>query len=151
MKSILPTRIRACAVTAAALTLAFCVSGVSAADNPGLQQKYSLPGTSWQVETIASATINDDINVTLSFDENGWVSGDSGCNQYKGKYVVKGYELAIEQFTSTKKICASAVMDSENDFQKILSGAIDFSINWENDKLTVTAWDGRDFSGKKLP
>ena len=78
--------------------------------------------------------------IALSF-EKGAVSGDAGCNTFRGAYVVDGKGVKIGPLALTRKACAEDVMKQEREFLSALASAITWSV--EGDTLDMHRADGQ--------
>lgn len=72
----------------------------------------SLTGAPWQVlsvnnghEAVVSVLSGTQLDVT--FGEDGIVSGNTGCNGYRGLYTAAGLSIAFGQLVSTRRACPS--------------------------------------------
>ncbi|WP_198674501.1 META domain-containing protein [Idiomarina tyrosinivorans] len=76
-----------------------------------------LLGTHWIPEATA-----DDSNseAWLQFTLDGRVTGNAGCNAFRGRYKVQGQTLSIGPLIATRKDCPEAVMTAEQGFLKRL-------------------------------
>jgi heat shock protein HslJ len=79
-----------------------------------------LHGQLWTVQTIDGTKLAEGSRVTMSFGQDGRVSGNSSCNTYSGKYTLTGEGLTIGQAVSTRKACLPALMQQEATFLAIL-------------------------------
>lgn len=109
--------------------------------------KSGLAGTKWEVtgynngkQAVTSPIVGT--TLTLNFNADGTVSGDSGCNSYGGSYVVDGNKLTISKLISTLRACVSpdGVMDQEAQYLAALQNSATFDVAGNN--LTI-----RDASG----
>jgi heat shock protein HslJ len=102
-------------------------------------QTDSLLGT-WELtsygptESMISAV--PDADATLTFAENGTVSGSSGCNSLSGEYTVEGSQITFSALTTTLMACEEPRMDQESAVLQVLSDTVEFEI--ENETLTIT-------------
>jgi len=55
----------------------------------------------------------EDVEAGLTFNEDGTVSGTSGCNGLGGDYTVEGDQITFGQIISTLMACDSPIMDQE--------------------------------------
>lgn len=81
-----------------------------------------------------------DAPVTLSF-EKGAVSGDAGCNTFRGTYAVDGKTVTIGPLATTRKACAEELMKQEREFLAALGSAVRWSV--EGDTLDMHRKDGQ--------
>jgi len=64
------------------------------------------PEGDWRTRTLG-------VTQTLTFDDDGRVYGDAGCNRFTGAYQVKGDRLTIGPLATTLKACPQPIMDAE--------------------------------------
>ncbi|NTV00358.1 MAG: META domain-containing protein [Methanoregulaceae archaeon] len=81
--------------------------------------------------------------VTLSFREDGKLSGNAGCNDYFGTYRVDGGLLSTGGLVSTEKYCLypQGVMDLEGKYLSLLPESTRYNI--DGDELTLSYYDER--------
>lgn len=89
-----------------------------------------VAGTAWEVLSVnngqeAVVSVIQGTELTVTFDDDGGVSGSAGCNSFSGSYDVSGNDIAIGPLSSTRKACASpdGVMEQEQRFLAALEGA----------------------------
>lgn len=100
-----------------------------------------LGGTSWQatdymLESGSITNVWSDTEITLTFGDNGTISGSTGCNTYSGDFEVEGdYDefvegvpdendgqaLVIGPLAVTERGCDDRIMEQESDFLDILA------------------------------
>ena len=71
----------------------------------------------YQITEIEGEAIVADSKPQLSLNEDGTLAGNTGCNNFSGKYEWVGTALSIGEMATTRKMCAPALMGQE---QKIL-------------------------------
>ena len=84
-------------------------------------------------ETLSSAL--EDVEAGVTFNEDGTVTGTSGCNEFGGSYSVDGNEIAFEEITSTLMLCDTPLMGQEEAMYQILSETTAFQV--EGNTLTI--------------
>lgn len=77
-----------------------------------------------------------DAEATLTFGDDGTVTGNSGCNSLGGEYEVDGDQITFGAITSTLMACDDARMAQESAVTQVMSGTADFEI--EGQTLTIT-------------
>jgi heat shock protein HslJ len=104
-----------------------------------------LAGSDWVVTAVnngrgglESSALTE--GLTLSFAEDGTVSGTDGCNRYHGPYTEDGEELTIGTLGATMMACEPDVMALADQFQAALAATTTFSIS--GDTLTMRDADG---------
>ena len=71
----------------------------------------STPGVegSWTVISVlhddAIRSVVADTDLTADFSADGTISGNTGCNSFRGDYVLEGEKLRVGPLTATKKAC----------------------------------------------
>ncbi len=102
-------------------------------------EPVSLTGT-WTLtsygtgDTLSSALA--DVEANLSFNEDGTVTGTSGCNEFGGDYTVEGDQITFNEIVSTLKLCDTPLMGQEEAMQQVLTETADYQI--EGNTLTIT-------------
>jgi heat shock protein HslJ len=94
----------------------------------------------WQLTAYGSASAPtlaiEGAAAGLTFNEDGTVSGSSGCNGMGGDYTVEGDQISFGEFVSTLMACDPPIMEQEDAAHKVLSGTATYKI--EDDTLTIT-------------
>lgn len=78
-------------------------------------------------------------SITLSF-EAGAVSGNAGCNTFRGAYVVDGRSVKIGPLATTRKACPEPLMKQEREFLAALESAVEWAV--EGEALDMHRADG---------
>ena len=76
------------------------------------------------------------VDAGLTFNEDGTVSGSSGCNGLGGDYTVEGDQISFGEFVSTLMACEDPIMAQEEGAHKVMTGTATYTI--EGDTLTIT-------------
>jgi len=81
--------------------------------------------------------------VTLSFGEDGRLSGNAGCNDYGGTYQLDGGLLSIKGLVWTEKFCLAppGVMDLEGKYLSLLPESTRYNI--DGNELALSYYDER--------
>lgn len=87
-----------------------------------------LWGTAWILEDLAGSGVVDRVQATLVLSEDGAVSGNASCNQFRGTGTVTSDSLTLRPLATTRKMCAEAVMHQETRYLEALRGANRFEI-----------------------
>jgi heat shock protein HslJ len=101
------------------------IAGATAAI-PGAGAASSAPeltGTTWLAETIMGRPVIDFAASTVTFDADGRVHGNGGCNRYFGTSMIAGAQLSFGPLGATKMACPEALMDQETRFFQALASA----------------------------
>lgn len=121
----------------AVISLLFVVAACSTAPSG-----QSLNGTNWNLVKLNEQTLPAGTRpLTLKFETQTEISGNSGCNSYGGSYTVSGSVLAFNKVFSTLMACADqGVNDRETAFQRALSKVALFEIS--NGQLSLKDANG---------
>jgi putative lipoprotein len=84
--------------------------------------------------TLSSALA--DVEANLMFNEDGTVTGTSGCNEFGGKYTIEADQLTFEEIVSTLMLCDTPLMGQEEAMQQVLTETATYQL--EGDILTIT-------------
>jgi heat shock protein HslJ len=84
-------------------------------------------------ETLSPAL--EDVEAFVTFNQDGTVTGTSGCNEFGGNYTVDGNEIALEEITSTLMLCDTPIMGQEETMYQVLSELVAFQV--EGNTLTI--------------
>jgi heat shock protein HslJ/membrane-bound inhibitor of C-type lysozyme len=95
----------------------------------GGDPKSLLIGAEWIVEDINGGGVIDNSRASLSFGEDGRVSGSSSCNRYSAEYALTGEGLTVSRAAATMMACAPALMDQEQKFFEVLNAVSTFEID----------------------
>jgi heat shock protein HslJ len=81
---------------------------------------------------------------TLSFADDGGISGDAGCNRYSGTAQFQGTgSLTIGPVAATKRGCADPViMRSETEFLRMFDQVRSYRLEAGDDRLSLLGEDG---------
>jgi putative lipoprotein len=103
------------------------------------QSSGSLNGP-WKLTSYGSANAPTpavaDTESGLTFNEDGTVTGNSGCNGFGGSYTVDGDRVTFKDIVSTLMACDDPRMAQEEAVHKVLTDTATFKI--EGDTLTLT-------------
>ena len=113
-------------VAALALGTVMASAGCTAADAP---DGTALTGTTWRAETIVGRPAIQATASTITFEADGRVHGQGGCNRYFGAATIDGERMSFGPLGSTKMACAPALMDQEARFFRALEGAERWSLD----------------------
>jgi len=108
-------------ITATALTLAACSH---IANN---QQLHRLQN--YQVEWIGERPLIDRSMLTFSLADEQYATGFAGCNNWSARYQLGGKNLTLSNISSTRKLCAPALMEQEQRFLSALTQVQYWSFN----------------------
>lgn len=107
-------------LTGKSATLTF-VESVPEPDRP-------LTGHTWRVDSLmmgSVATAFEGLDASVSFDDNGTVSVNAGCNQGQGTYEASASQLTFGPMAYTEMACSpQLVMDAEAHMQKVFAPGV---------------------------
>lgn len=96
----------------------------------------------WQAEDIGGRGVIDRSDITLMLGSDGKIGGKSGCNGYSARYEIVDDKLKITSaIVGTRMMCAPALMNQEQEYQKFLETAVSLTISPEG-TLTLRSADG---------
>jgi heat shock protein HslJ len=84
--------------------------------------------------TLASAL--PDVEARLTFQEDGTLTGTSGCNEFGGNYTLEGNQITFSEVVSTLILCDAPIMQQEEAMQQVLSETATYQT--EGNTLTIT-------------
>ena len=118
---------------AAALTVAAGCASTTAPSNSS--STASLTNTYWKLTELHGARVTmapeQEREVRITLDNDGKVSGFTGCNQLMGGYTVAAEVLRFTQLGSTRRMCPSAAMQLESAVLAHLNSVTGFRIEGE--------------------
>lgn len=103
--------------------------------NYQLARTFELTETIWHLQNFSDGegsvqSTLENTEITVSFNEEGIISGLAGCNNYSGNYQVDGEQIQIELGPLTMMFCdqPEGVMDQEEAYLKALDSVTNFQI-----------------------
>ena len=106
-----------------------------------------LRGT-WKITAIDGAAPVADTDPSISFDEDGKVSGAASCNRFFGTFTLTGEGLSFDQMGASMMMCEEPVMAQERAVLGILESTTGFSVA-DNGSLTLNGSDGRTIAASR--
>lgn len=114
---------------------------------PGLRPLDSdLIGVSWVLVSYNDGknnfvTVPPASEITLVFEKEGRLTGNTSCNNYSGDYHLEGELITIGSLTSTEKYCLSpdGVMDLEQQYFTLLKQTTRYNI--DGNELVLSYYD----------
>jgi heat shock protein HslJ len=85
-------------------------------------------------DTLSSALA--DVEAGLTFNDDGTVTGNSGCNEFGGGYTVEGDQITFDEIVSTLKLCDEPLMGQEEAMQQVLTETATYQL--DGNTLTIT-------------
>lgn len=99
----------------------------------------SLAGTEWRVLELEGKKADTNVTSTLIFDADGAVSGNGGCNAFRGDIDIEGTTMKFGQLASTMMACEDAKSVQEAVFHAALSQTAAYSVQDGNLMLVDAA------------
>ncbi len=99
-------------------------------------QNQELAGTSWLATFVLTESSDDAsslssvqaVQPTMTFDQDGQLNGNAGCNDYFANYKVDGNKLTISDSGATLKACEDDIMAIETAFLAALNKVASYQI-----------------------
>jgi heat shock protein HslJ len=92
-----------------------------------------LVGTRWTVDTVVSAGVSSaapsGATAYLTFEPDGVVKGNTGCNTFGGKATIEGDKITFGDIAMTRKGCDGALGALEADVVKVMEGTVTYKID----------------------
>jgi heat shock protein HslJ len=102
----------------------------------------SLTGA-WKLTSFGSGDVVSsalpDVQAGLMLNEDGTVTGTSGCNEFGGSYTVEGDQITFKEIVSTLKLCDTPLMGQEEAMQQVLTEMATYKL--DGTTLTITNHD----------
>ena len=121
------------------LTLLVICLALSACSARNDESSASLSG-SWKLSDYGPAAAPTpavpDTEAGIAFNNDGTVTGNSGCNGFGGNYTVEGDQVTFDQITSTLMACDDPRMAQEDTVHQVLTDTATYKI--EGNTLTIT-------------
>lgn len=73
---------------------------------------------------------------SITFNDDGTIAGNSGCNGFGGEYTVEGDQITFSGLFSTLMACTDPLMSQEGTVFQVLNGTASYQI--DGDTLTIT-------------
>jgi heat shock protein HslJ len=89
-----------------------------------------LEGTAWTLVSLNGNDVIEGTTITLSFGDDGTLSGDAGCNSYSGQYTATDGTLSTSEIINTEVFCQDPadVMEQEDAYFDALRTAAVYTI-----------------------
>ena len=124
------------------LTLLVICLAVTACSTKNEEPSASLIGP-WKLTSYGPADARTaavpDAGAALTFNQDGTVTGNSGCNGFGGSYTVEGDKITFKDIVSTLMACDGPRMEQEDAVHKALTDTASYKI--EGNTLTLTNGD----------
>ncbi len=106
------------------------------------EEPASLTGI-WKLTSYGPADARTaavpDASAAITFNQDGSVTGNSGCNGFGGKYSVEGDKVTFSEVVSTLMACDNPRMEQEKAVLQVLSGTATYKT--EGNTLALTNGD----------
>jgi heat shock protein HslJ len=101
---------------------------VAESEDLGRADPTMLSGVTWRLRSLTRAGAPVEVPVTLEFDGQGGVSGESGCNSFAGTVADSdGKNVAFEVHSTSARRCADAETEVEGAVREALASVERFS------------------------
>ena len=87
-----------------------------------------LQGRDWIIESIDGRAVVDGSVASLSFGQDGQLSGNATCNRIIGTYTENDGTITLGPLGTTMMACPEAFMDQERRLLDILDGPVMFDV-----------------------
>lgn len=112
-------------------------AGIACTTNDGVGQvaedvdelQRALTAGPWQPETVRAERMPADSGMSISFSDDGRVTGNAGCNQFFGGYELTADGIRMGPIGATRKYCMEPVMSRETAFLQALEQVRRLSID----------------------
>lgn len=101
----------------------------------GSTEAGSIEGTSWRLSSLGGEDADAGITSTLTFDDDGNVSGNGGCNRFGGPATFDGAKLKFGDLFSSMMACEEPKMKQEAAFLAALEKTASYTV--EDGTLTL--------------
>ena len=115
------------------------------------EKPAELYGTKWNVTTMTKGAMKGESGVALAseaegkvhltFDKDGTVGGQLGCNKVTAKATVGDGTITLGAPGTTRKMCSASLMDTEKTLLKLFGGTVKYQL--KGSTLTLTSENGQ--------
>ena len=109
----------------------------SASSSATLTGKWTL--TSYRISDVLASPVAD-AEAYLTFNEDGTLTGTSGCNEFGGSYTVEGDQITFKEIVSTLMLCDEPLMGQEETMQQVLTDTATYQLV-DNNTLRISKDD----------
>ena len=117
-------------------------SGTTPPVRPPGAKRGGLVGSAWQLERISGSAVVDREHTLVHFESERRVSGSTGCNNFTCEVSLSGNALSFGPPSLTKRGCAVALMEQEQDFVAALAEIRGYALQGDR-RLDLLGQDGR--------
>jgi len=122
------------------LTLFILSLAISACSDQATEEPAASLIGSWQLTSYgpvgSPVPAVEDTEAGLTFNGDGTVAGNSGCNGFGGNYTVEGDQVTFSEIVSTLMACEDPRMTQEEAVFKVLTDTATYKI--DGNTLTLT-------------
>ena len=91
-----------------------------------------LPGTSWTLVELDGEEPVGEMPPSITFTDEGGVTGSTGCNTFNGEVTIEGSELSFGPLATTRMACVDpAASDQEQAFLLAMENVTGYTIDSE--------------------
>lgn len=110
-------------------------------------EMLSLVNSTWTLVSLNGEAVQGDTPLTLQFNDQGQVAGNTGCNQFMGTYTNQGEQLSFSPLASTKRACVeNTLAQQEQAYLNALQNISRHGFTMSTLTLTSDAGDVLEFS-----
>ena len=89
-----------------------------------------LPGSTWELVAFDGEAVAGDTVPTLAFDQQGAVSGSTGCNTFSGEVAIEGNALSFGPLVTTRMACADPAANAQEEaFLSAMAGVSGYTVD----------------------
>jgi heat shock protein HslJ len=89
-----------------------------------------LPGTSWTLADLDGAEPVGETPPSITFNDDGSVTGTTGCNSFNGEVTIEGTELTFGPLATTRMACVDpAASEQEQAFLVAMESVTGYTID----------------------
>jgi heat shock protein HslJ/membrane-bound inhibitor of C-type lysozyme len=96
----------------------------------------------WDVSNLAGIDVIDGSRATVTFHSDGKLSGNATVNEFTSTWINSGGRIMIGECAVTRKAGPPQLMEQEETFLDLLSGAVRF--DFRDDGMVLSTGDGRE-------
>ena len=122
------------------LTVFIISLAISACSDQNTEEPAVSPVGSWQLTSYGPANSPlpavEDTQAGMTFNEDGTVTGNSGCNEFGGNYTVEGDQVTFSEIVSTLIACEEPLMSQEQVVLEVMADSATYNIDGNTLRLT---------------
>lgn len=122
--------------------LAACDTGIGTRADEPVPARAPLTGVRWTIDSVTADAERTGVpdRAHFTIDAEGGVTGDLGCNQFRGGAAVSGSTITFDGIETTKTACPTPQAKLERTLLGILDGRTTYRIDGRT--LTLTSANG---------